>query len=80
MQAYQIDTLISDKGVIRLPEMPCLFNKKVKLIIISPEDNSTEPEQRKHAMKRLLKRQKSMPISRLTDDESDNIRYNYLKD
>ena len=77
MYAYQIDTSISESGVIRLPEMPNLYNKKVKLIIISSEDNSTKFEQRKQAMERLLKRRN---ISQLTDDELDNIRYEYLKE
>ena len=29
MNTYQIDTSISESGVIRLPEMPYLYNKKV---------------------------------------------------
>jgi len=77
MHAYQIDTSISESGVIRLPEMPYLCNKKVKLIIISSEDKSTELEQRKQAMERMLRRQN---ISHWTDDELDNIRYEYLKE
>ena len=77
MHAYQIDTSISKGGVIRLPEMPYLYNKKVKLIIISSEDNSTEFEQRKQAMERLLQRQN---ISHWTDDELDDFRYEYLKE
>jgi len=77
MHAYQIDTLISESGEIKLPEIPYLYNKKVKLIIISSEDNSTEFEQRKQAMERLLKRQ---IISHWTDDELDNIKYEYLNE
>ena len=77
MQAYQIDTSISENGVIRLPEMPYLHNKKVKLIIISSENNSTGFEQRKQAMERLLKRQ---TVNHWTDEELDNIRYEYLKE
>jgi maleate cis-trans isomerase len=80
MQTYQIDTSISEGGVINLPEMPYLYNKQVKLIIISSENNSTEFEQRRQAMERLLKRQNSMPISHLTDEELDNIRYECLKE
>jgi maleate cis-trans isomerase len=80
MQTYQIDTSISEKGVIKLPEMPHLYNKKVKLIIISSEENTTEFEQRKQAMERLLKRQNTMPISHWTDEELDNIRYECLKE
>ena len=80
MQAYQIDTSISERGVIKLPEMPYLYNKKVKLFIISSEDNSTQFEQRKQAMERLLKRQNTMPVSHWTDDELDNIRYDFLKE
>jgi hypothetical protein len=77
MQTYQIDTSVSDKGVINLPLMPHLYNKKVKLII-STEDNMTASEQRKCAMKRLLERQSAMPVSHWTDDELDNLRYKYL--
>ena len=80
MQTYQINTLVSENGVIKLPEMPYLYNKKVKLIIISSEDNSTELEQRKQAMERLLKRQDSMPVSHWTDQELDNIKYECLKE
>jgi len=80
MQAYQIDTSISERGVIKLPEMPYLYNKKVKLFIISSEEYSTEFEQRKQAMERLLKRQNSMPVCHWTDDELDNIRYECLKE
>jgi hypothetical protein len=60
MQTYQIDTSISEKGVIKLPEIPDLYNKKVKLIIISSDDHPTELTQRKQAMDRLLKRQNVM--------------------
>jgi len=77
MHTYQIDTSISASGVISLPEMPYLYNKKVKLIIISSEDNSTEINQRKQAMERLLGRQ---DITHWTDDELDNIKYEYLKE
>ena len=80
MQTYQIDTSISERGVINLPEMPHLHNKKVKLIIISLEENSTKFEQRKQAMERLLKRQNMMPISHWTDQELDSIRYECLKE
>jgi hypothetical protein len=80
MQTYQIDTSISERGVIKLPEMPYLYNKKVKLIIISSEDSSTKFEQRKQAMERLLTRQKSLPPNHWTDEELDNIRYECLKE
>jgi hypothetical protein len=78
MQTYQIDTSVSDKGIINLPSMPHLYNKKVKLIIISTEDNMIESEQRKCAMERLLKRQDAMSVSHWTDDELDNLRYKCL--
>jgi len=77
MHTYQIDTSISKNGVIRLPEVPYLYNKKVKLIIISSEDGSTEINQRKQAMERMLKRQN---VSHWTDEELDNIRYKCLKE
>ena len=77
MNTYQIDTSISEGGVIRLPDMPNLFNKKVKLIIISLEDNTTALEQREQAMERLMKTQRA---NRWTDEELDNIRYEYLKE
>ena len=80
MQTYQIDTSISGRGVIKLPEMPYLYNKKVKLIIISSEGNTTELEHRKQAMERLLKRQDTMSASYWTDEELDNIRYECLKE
>ena len=76
MYTYQIDTSISENGVIRLPEMPSLYNKKVKLIIISSEDSSTEINQRQQAMERLLSRQN---MSNWTDEELDNIKYECLK-
>jgi len=77
MNAYQIDTSISESGVIRLSEMPYLFNKKVKLIIISSETDSTGFEQRKQAMERLLQRK---TVSHWTDEELDNIRYERLQE
>ena len=80
MQTYQIDASVSDKGVISLSSMPYLYNKKVKLIIISTDDNAMESEQRKHAMERLLKRQDAMQVSHWTDEELDNLRYDYLKE
>ena len=70
MNTYQIDTSISEGGVIRLPDMPNLFNKKVKLIIISLEDNTTALEQREQAMERLMKTQRA---NRWNDEELDNI-------
>ena len=80
MHTYQIDTSISKRGIIKLPEMPYLHNKKVKLIIISSENHSTVFEQRKQAMERLLDRQNAMPASHLTDEELDNFRYSCLKE
>ena len=80
MQTYQIDTSISGRGVIRLPEMPYLHNKKVKLIIIPSEDNTAELAYRKQALERLLKRQDTMPASHWTDNELDTIRYECLKE
>ena len=80
MQAYQIETSISDCGIIKLPEMPFLFNKKVNLFIISNEENTTKLEQRKQAMDRLLKRQTTMPFYQWTDKELDNMRYECLKE
>jgi hypothetical protein len=80
MHTYQIDADVSDKGVINLPSMPHLHNKKVKLIIIPAKDSTTEPELREHAMKRLLKRQNTMPFSHWSDDELDNMRYECLKE
>jgi len=80
MQVYQIDVSVSDKGIINLPLMPHLYNKKVKLVIIPTEDNSVESERRKQAMKRLLKKQNMMPVSHWTDEELDNIKYEYLKE
>ncbi|MDR2448843.1 MAG: hypothetical protein LBD52_02660 [Prevotellaceae bacterium] len=80
MQTYQIDADVSDKGVINLPSMPYLHNKKVKLIIIPTKDNTTEAELRKRAMKRLLKRQDAIPFSHWSDDELDNMRYECLNE
>ncbi|MDR1633085.1 MAG: hypothetical protein LBR97_09490 [Dysgonamonadaceae bacterium] len=80
MQTYQIETDISDNGVINLPSMPHLYNKKVKLIIIPAEDSTTESKLRKRAMERLLKRQEAIPFSRWPDDELDNMRYECLNE
>jgi len=80
MNTYQIDTSISEKGIIKLPEMPYLFNKKVKLIIISQEEKSTDIEQKKQAMDKILKMQETMSIKQCTDEELDDIRYEYLKE
>ena len=81
MNSYQIDTYISDRGIIELSDMPYLYNRKVKLLIVLPEENgmeNRETEQRKQAMKRLLKRQELMPASRWTDEELDSFRYKHL--
>jgi len=80
MNTYQLDTLISESGIIKLPEMPYLFNKKVKLIIISQEDKPTETEQRKLAFERLLNLREIIPKTHLSDEERDNIRYERLKE
>ena len=80
MQTYQIHTSISERGVIKLPKMPYLYNKQVKLIIIPSEDNPTKIEQRKQAMERILARHNSMPSNHWTDRELDNIRYECLKE
>ena len=80
MQVYQIDVSVSDKGVINLPLMPHLYNKKVKLVIIPTEDNTLEIEQRKRAMERLLKKQETIPATYWTDEELDNIRYECLNE
>ena len=80
MQVYQIDTSVSGKGIINLPLMPHLYNKKVKLVIIPIEDDTMESEQRKRAMERLLKRQDMMPATHWRDEELDNIKYEYLSE
>ncbi|MDR0680893.1 MAG: hypothetical protein LBG15_03435 [Dysgonamonadaceae bacterium] len=80
MQTYQIEADVSDKGVINLPSMPHLYNKKVKLIIIPTEDGITESELRKRAMERLLKRQEAIPFSHWSDDELDSMRYECLNE
>ena len=78
MQTYQIETSVSDTGIITFPVMPYLYNKKVKLIIIPTEENTTKFDQRKRAMERLLKKQEAMPVSHWSDEELDNLRYEYL--
>jgi hypothetical protein len=80
MQTYQIDADVSDKGVINLPSMPYLHNKKVKLIIIPANDDTAQPELRKRAMERLLKRQDAIPFSHRSDDELDNMRHECLNE
>lgn len=80
MQTYQIEADVSDKGVINLLSMPYLYNRKVKLIIIPTEDNTTKSELRKLAMERLLKRQEAIPFSHWSDDELDNMRYECLNE
>jgi len=69
MQVYQTDASVSSKGIINLISMPYLYNKKVKLVIIPTEDSSEESEQRKLALERLLKAQKTMPASYWTDED-----------
>jgi len=80
MQTYQIDTLISKSGVIKLPQLPYLYNKKVKLIIISSDDTDTELKQRRQAMERLLQSQNAIPASHWTDEEIEQIRYQCLQE
>jgi hypothetical protein len=80
MRTCQVDADVSDKGVINLPSMPHLYNKKVKLIIISDENGTAASELRKRAMERFLKRQEAMPFSRWSDDELDNMRYECLNE
>jgi hypothetical protein len=81
MHTYQIDTSISDRGIITLPEMPDLYNQKVKLIIISTETSAIESKQRKiNAMERLLKMQDTMLASHWTDEELDNVKYECLNE
>ena len=79
MHAYQIDTSVSERGVIELPQMPQLYNRKVKLIVI-PEENTTTLEQRKQAYERLKKLRDTIPKGHWTDEDRDNIRYEYLKE
>ena len=81
--SYQIDTYISDRGIIELSDMPYLYNRKVKLFIVLPEENvreNGENEQRRQAMKRLLKRHEAIPASHWTDEELDSLRYKHLKE
>jgi hypothetical protein len=80
MQTYQIDTLISGNGIIELPQFPYLYNKKVKLIIISTEDNKTQLEQRKQAFEQIKKRHNAIPATQWTDEELDNMKYEYLQE
>jgi hypothetical protein len=78
MQVYQTDVFVSDKGIINLFSMPYLYNKKVKLVIIPTEDSTIESTQRKLALKRLLKRQETLPVSRWTDEELDSFKHERL--
>ena len=56
------------------------LNKRVKLIIISSDDNDTKLEQRKQAFERIVKRREAQPTGHWTDEERDNARYEYLKE
>ena len=78
MQVYQADTSVSGNGMINLFSMPYLYNRKVRLIIIPTEDSTTESKKRKLALKRLLKRQETMPASNWTDEELDSFKYERL--
>ena len=40
MQAYKLNTYISNDGVILLPSFPDLYNKKVELIILPIEEQT----------------------------------------
>ena len=78
MQVYQADASVSSNGMINLFSMPYLYNRKVRLIIIPTEDSTTESKKRKLALKRLLKRQETMPASNWTDEKLDSFKYERL--
>jgi hypothetical protein len=52
----------------------------VKLVIILPDEDSSEIEQRKQAMERLLKRQHTVSSNHLTVEDLDSIRFERLKE
>jgi len=78
MQVYQVDASVSNRGIITLPSMPYLYNKKVKLVIIPTENNTAEYEQRELALERLFKRQETMSENRWTDDDLDSFKHERL--
>ena len=44
------------------------------------QDNSPTLEQRRQAMERIMKRRETTPLRHYTDEELEDIRYEYLKE
>jgi len=79
MQAYKFDTRISERGIISLPYEPKLFNTDVEVIILSkPKKKLKEEKEEKYTAKDFLE-EFSGCLKNLPNEDTDDLRYEYLK-
>jgi hypothetical protein len=78
MQTYKLDTYISEDGMITLPTMPFLYNKKVRLVItpIAGENDDVEKRESHDAMDFV--RKYSGSLKGLSKSDTEDTRYEYL--
>lgn len=71
MKAYKFNTKISEKGIIRLPLSPALYDKEVEIIIVP----KTKTEKTKtHKASDFVNNWAGF----LTNSDTDNSKFNYL--
>lgn len=71
MKTYKFDTKISERGIIRLPLSPILYNKEVEIIIIPKTANEKTTT---HKASDFVNKWAGF----LTNSETDNSKLNYL--
>jgi hypothetical protein len=76
MQAYKLDTTISEDGIISLPSMPGLFNKEVKLTIV-PKEKEPHDKEKYSALDFLEEWSGAFKIN---EEDLNQAKYEYLTD
>jgi len=78
MQTYKLDTYISEDGMINLPAMPFLYNKKVRLVITPITGENEDVEKRKSHVAMDFVRKYSGSLKGLSEPDPEDTRYEYL--
>jgi len=80
MNAYKFNTRISDSGTIVLPYEPHLYDMDVEVFIVPLSDKKNK--QNVFSANDFINKWQGciQGMSHLTDEELDNIKYQYLKE
>ena len=82
MNAYKFNTRVSKSGTITLPCDYNLYDKEVRLIVLPLNKQEVEIEEKSKNASDFLKKWSGAfkGMENVTDEELDNMKYEYLKE